>query len=92
MKVFGILGKKQTLLDKGQAVLMIFFFFSGAILENILFLFVCPLIVFSVTFFIREKLFSGKPEWWIFVVRMVQGGEIFYCRQFKDLIQLEKKR
>ncbi len=84
MKVFGILGTKQTLLDKGQIILMTLFFFTGAVLKNIFLLVVFPVLVFSVTFFIRERIFGGKPEWWILVLRMIDGRGSFYCLQIKD--------
>lgn len=86
MKVYGILGTKQALVDKGQALLMMFFFFTGALLKNIFFLLVFPLAVFAATFIVREKVFSGKPEWWILVLRMLGGGEVFYTSALKDRI------
>jgi hypothetical protein len=57
MKIYKTLGSKQTLLDKGQAVLMAVFFFIGAIYENLFFLLFAPTIVFAVTFIIKEKIF-----------------------------------
>lgn len=90
MKVFSVLGAKQTFIDKGQAALMTLFFFSGALLEDIFLLLVLPAVVFAVTFIIREKAFSGKPEWWLFILRMFGGGEVFYCRQYRDRITVKK--
>lgn len=84
MKVFSILGTKQTFVDKGQLFAMTLFFFSGALLKDIFLLLVFPAVIFAVTFFIREKVFSGKSEWWIFVLRMFDGGKVFYCRQQRD--------
>ena len=84
MKVFSILGNKQTFVDKGQLFAMTLFFFSGALLKDIFLLLVFPAVIFAVTFFIREKVFSGKSEWWIFVLRMFEGGKVFYCRQERD--------
>lgn len=90
MKVFSILGTKQTFVDKGQLFAMALFFFFGALLKDIFLLLVFPAVIFAVTFFIREKVFSGKSEWWIFVIRMFDGGKVFYCRQDRDRIE-EKK-
>ncbi len=90
MKVFSILGTKQTFIDKGQLSVMTLFFFFGALLKDIFLLLIFPAVIFAVTFFIREKVFSGKSEWWIFVLRMFDGGKVFYCRQERDLIE-EKK-
>jgi hypothetical protein len=90
MKVFGILGTKQNFVDKGQAALMTLFFFFGAVLKSILLLVFLPAVIFAATFFIREKVFSGSSEWWIFVLRMFSGGKVFYCRQHKDIVG-EKK-
>lgn len=84
MKIYKTLGSKQTLLDKGQASLMAVFFFIGAIYENLFFLLFAPTIVFAVTFIIKEKYFSGKPEWGIYVLRMLKAGRIYYSRQIKD--------
>ncbi|HNZ53731.1 MAG TPA: hypothetical protein PLD55_08325 [bacterium] len=84
MKIYKTLGSKQTLLDKGQASLMAVFFFIGAIYENLFFLLFAPTIVFAVTFIIKEKYFSGKPEWGIYVLRMLKGSRIYYSRQIKD--------
>ncbi len=84
MKIYKTLGSKQTLLDKGQAILMAVFFFIGAIYENLFFLLFAPVIVFAVTFIIKEKYFSGKPEWGIYVLRMLKGSRIYYSRQIKD--------
>ena len=53
-------------------------------MKNILLLVVLPAMIFATTFFVRERMFSGKPEWWIFVLRMFDGGKVFYCRQYKD--------
>ena len=90
MKVFSILGTKQTLVDKGQAAMMTVFFFAGALLKSILLLVVLPAVIFAVTFFIREKVFSGKSEWWILALRMFDGGKIYYCRQERDLFGVKK--
>ena len=90
MKVYGILGTKQAFVDKGQVFLMTLFFFAGAVLKSILLLVVLPAVIFAVTFFVREKIFSGKAEWWIFVMRMFGSGKVFYCRQQRDRIA-EKK-
>ena len=90
MKVFGILGTKQTFVDKGQAVLMTVFFFAGALLKSILLLLVLPAVIFAATFFVREKFFSGSSEWWIFIFRMFSGGKVFYCRQYKDTAGAKK--
>ena len=90
MKVYGILGTKQTVVDKGQAVLMTFFFFTGALLKNVFFLLVFPLVIFAATFMVREKMFSGKSEWWLLVLRMLGGGRVFYSSACKDRIP-EKK-
>lgn len=84
MKVYGILGTKQAVLDKGQAFLISVFFFAGAVFKNIFLLFVFPLVIFAATFIIREKIFSGKPEWWLLVLRMSGGGRVFYCSSPKD--------
>ena len=91
MKVFSILGAKQAFVDKGQLALMTLFFFAGAVLKSILLLLVLPAVIFAATFFAREKIFSGKAEWWIFVLRMLGGGKVFYCRQFKDEVLPGKK-
>jgi hypothetical protein len=88
--VYKTLGSKQTLLDKGQAVLMAVFFFIGAIYENLYFLLICPVIVFAVTFIIKEKYFSGKPEWWIYCIRMLKGDKIHYSRHTKDIINIKR--
>lgn len=90
MRVYRILGSKQSFLDRGQAVLMSIFFFAGAIFENIFFLFICPAVIFAVTFIIREKYFSGKPEWWIYSMRMLRNGKVYYSRHLKDAIELKK--
>ena len=90
MKVFSVLGTKQTFVDKGQVAIMTLFFFFGALFKDIFLLLVIPAVIFAVTFFIREKVFSGKSEWWIFVIRMFDGGKVFYCRQERDRIE-EKK-
>lgn len=90
MKVYKTLGSKQTLLDKGQAILMALFFFIGAIYENLYFLLICPAIVFGVTFIVKEKFFSGKPEWGVYVLRMISGEKIFYARQIKDKIEIKR--
>ena len=84
MKVFSVLGTKQTFIDRGQAFVMMLFFFFGAVLKDIFLLLVFPAVIFAVTFLIREKVFSGKAEWWIFVLRMFGGGKVFYCRQYRD--------
>ena len=84
MKIYKTLGSKQTLLDKGQASLMAVFFFIGAIYENLFFLLFAPTIVFAITFIIKEKYFSGKPEWGIYVLRMLKGSRIYYTRHTKD--------
>lgn len=84
MRVYKTLGSKQSLLDKGQAIIMAGFFFIGAIYENLYFLLIAPAIVFAVTFIVKEKYFSGKPEWSIYVVRMIRGGKTYYTRQIKD--------
>ena len=84
MKVFSILGTKQRFVDKGQALLMTVFFFAGAVLKSILLFVVLPALIFAATFFVREKFFSGSSDWWIFVIRMFDGGKVFYCRQYKD--------
>jgi len=88
--VYKTLGSKQTLLDKGQASLMAVFFFIGAIYENLYFLLICPVIVFAVTFIIKEKYFSGKPEWWIYCIRMIKAGKIYYSRHTKDIINIKR--
>ena len=90
MKVFSILGAKQAFVDKGQLALMTVFFFAGAVFESIFLLLVLPAVIFAVTFFVREKIFLGKAEWWIFVLRMFGGGKIFYCRQFRDRVSVKK--
>jgi hypothetical protein len=90
MKVYKTLGSKQTLLDRSQAILMSVFFFIGAIFENIYFLLICPAIIFSVTFIIRERYFGGKPEWGVYAVRMIRGEKIYYARQLKDRLDIEK--
>ncbi len=90
MKVFSILGTKQAFVDKGQLALMTVFFFAGAVFESIFLLLVLPAVIFAVTFFVREKIFSGKAEWWIFVLRMFGGGRVFYCRQFRDRVSVKK--
>jgi len=90
MRVYKTLGSKQTLLDKGQAVIMAAFFFIGAIYENLYFLLICPVIVFAVTFIIKEKYFSGKPEWGIYVLRMISGKKIFYSRHIKDRVEIKR--
>ncbi len=90
MKVFSILGAKQAFIDKGQLALMTVFFFAGAVFKNIFLLLVFPVVIFAATFFVREKIFSGKAEWWIFVLRMMSGGRVFYCRQFRDRISVKK--
>ena len=86
MKVYGILGTKQALLDKGQVFLISAFFFAGAVFKNNFLLFVCPLVIFAATFIVREKIFSGKPEWWLLVLRMAGGGRVFYTSALKDEI------
>ena len=91
MKVFSVLGTKQTFVDKGQAAVMTLSFFSGAVLKDIFLLLVIPAVVFTVTFLIREKIFSGSPDWWIFVLRMSGGGKIRYCRQQRDLIGVKNE-
>ena len=90
MKVYGILGAKQAFVDRGQAVLMTVFFFTGAVFKNIVLLVLLPAVIFAATFIIREKVFSGKADWWIFVLRMFSGGRVFYCRQFRDRIIVKK--
>lgn len=90
MRVYRVLGSKQSFLDRGQAVLMSIFFFAGAVFENIFFLFICPVVIFAVTFIIREKYFGGKPEWWIYSVRMLRGENIYYSRHLKDRMELKK--
>lgn len=90
MKVFSILGAKQAFADKGQLALMTVFFFAGAVFKSIALLIVFPAVIFAATFFVREKIFSGKAEWWIFVLRMFGGGKVFYCRQFRDRISAKK--
>ena len=92
MKVFSILGTKQTFVDKGQVAIMTLFFFSGALLKDIFLLLVFPAVIFAVTFFIREKVFSGKSEWWIFVLRMFDGGKVFYCRQKRDFVGVKHEK
>lgn len=86
MKVYGILGAKQTVVDRGQAFLMTFFFFTGAVLKNVFFLLIFPLVIFAMTFAVREKMFSGKSEWWLLVLRMAGGGRVFYTSALKDKI------
>ena len=86
MKVYGILGTKQTVVDKGQAVLTTFFFFTGAVLKNVFFLLIFPLVLFAVTFAVREKIFAGKSEWWLLILRMLGGGKVFYTSALKDKI------
>ena len=90
MRVYKTLGSKQTMLDRSQAVLMSMFFFIGAIYENLYFLLICPAIVFSITFIIREKYFGGKPEWGIYAMRMIKNEEIYYARHLKDEINFKK--
>ncbi|MGI6394344.1 MAG: hypothetical protein ACOX2F_06400 [bacterium] len=90
MKVYKTLGSKQTLLDKGQAIIMAAFFFVGAIYENLYFLLICPAIVFGVTFIVKEKFFSGKPEWGIYVLRIISGKKIYYTRHIKDRIEIKR--
>jgi len=90
MKVYKTLGSKQTLIDRSQAVLMSVFFFTGAIFENLYFLLICPAIIFSVTFIVRERYFGGKPEWGIYAMRMISGTKIYYTRQIKDRIEFKK--
>lgn len=90
MRVYKTLGSKQSLLDKGQITLMAVFFFIGAINENIYFLLICPAIVFSLTFIIKEKYFSGKPEWGVYVIRMISGKKIYYTRQIKDRVEIKR--
>lgn len=90
MRVYKTLGSKQQLFDKGQAVLTASFFFAGAVFENIYFLLICPVIVFAVTFIIKEKYFSGKPEWWIYVLRMIASEKVFYTRHIKDRIEIKR--
>ena len=90
MRVYKTLGSKQTLLDKGQAGLMAVFFFIGAIYESLYFLLICPVIVFAVTFIVKEKYFSGKPEWWMYCICMIKGGKIYYSRQTKDIINIKR--
>ena len=92
MKVFSILGTKQTFVDKGQLFAMTLFFFSGALLKDIFLLLVFPAVIFAVTFFIREKVFSGSSEWWVFVLRMFDGGKVFYCRQERDFPGVENEK
>jgi hypothetical protein len=90
MKVYKTLGSKMTLLDKGQAILMAIFFFIGAIYENLFFLLFAPAIVFAVTFIIKEKYFSGKPEWGIYALRMLKGSKIYYTRHIKDKVEIKR--
>ena len=92
MKVFGILGTKQTFVDKGQVFVMMLFFFFGAVLKDICLLLIFPGVIFAVTFFIRERVFSGSPDWWIFVLRMFYGGKVFYCRQRRDFIGVKNEK
>ena len=92
MKVFSVLGTKQTFVDKGQVAIMTLFFFFGALFKDIFLLLVIPAVIFAVTFFIREKVFSGKSEWWIFVIRMFDGGKVFYCRQERDFIGVKNEK
>jgi len=90
MRVYKTLGSKQNLLDRSQAISMSIFFFIGAIYENLYFLLICPAIVFAVTFIIKEKYFSGKPEWGIYIARMMSGKKVYYGRQIKDKIEIIK--
>jgi hypothetical protein len=90
MKTYKTLGSKQSLLDRGQAILMSVFFFIGAIYENLYFLLICPAIVFSVTFIIKEKYFSGKPEWGVYVLRMISGKKVYYTRHIKDKVEIKR--
>lgn len=90
MRVYKTLGSKQSLFDRSQAILMSVFFFIGAIYENLYFLLICPVVVFAITFIIKEKYFSGKPEWGIYVARIISGTKIYYTRQIKDRIELRK--
>ena len=90
MKVYRILGSKQSLLDRGQASVMAIFFFMGAITESMFFLLIAPAIVFAVTFIIKEKYFSGKPEWSIYVVRMLRARKIHYSRHIKDKMEIKR--
>ena len=90
MRVYKTLGSKQSLLDRGQATLMAIFFFIGAIYENLYFLLICPAIVFSVTFIVKEKYFSGKPEWGTYCIRMIKGDKIHYSRHIKDRVEIKR--
>ena len=65
-------------------------FFIGAIYENLYFLLICPAIVFSVTFIIKEKYFSGKPEWGLYVLRMISGKKVYYTRHIKDKVEIKR--
>jgi len=86
MNVYRILGRKQCFVDRSQAILTLFFFLPGAIIENLFFLVVCPVSIFATTFFIREKYFGGKPEWAQLTIRMITGKRIYYTRQIKDKV------
>lgn len=88
MKVYRILGRKQCLVDKSQAILTGLFFLPGAIIEDLFLLVICPVSIFAATFFIREKYFSGKPEWAEFTLRMMAGKRIYYTRYIKDKVQM----
>ena len=70
--------------------MMAVFFFIGAITESMFFLLIAPTIVFAVTFIIKEKYFSGKPEWGIYVLRILKARKIFYTRHRKDTLEIKR--
>ncbi|MBO4440865.1 hypothetical protein J5834_02010 [bacterium] len=84
MKVYKILGTKQQLIDKTQAVILSVSLFIGAALKSLTFLLLLPAAAFGATLFIREKFFSGKPEWGLLIIRRLNGGNIYYSRQYRD--------
>lgn len=84
MKVYRILGTKQQLIDKTQAAVLSISFFIGAAMESLTFLLLIPAVTFGVTLFVREKFFSGKPEWGILIIRRLNGGNVYYSRQYRD--------
>ena len=86
MRIYQILGKKTSLLDKSQAILMGLFLLPGAIIESLFFLLICPTTIFVATFIIKERFFGGKPEWAIFSIRMISGKKTYYTRQIKDKV------
>ena len=92
MKVYKILGTKQQLLDRTQAAALSVSFFIGAAFESLTFLLLIPLLAFGATLFIRERFFSGKPEWGTLIFRRLHGGEIHYSRQYRDSAPFLRQR